>query len=87
MESLPLILTCSMPYKIDIWSVVVHYRCRRQADKGSYDLGHHAAIQFEVTFAIPVKIHIELDALGFSLVNINVGHSEGRWPKVKLDKA
>ncbi|KAI6776417.1 hypothetical protein HG530_000362 [Fusarium avenaceum] len=58
-----------------------------KADKGSYDLGHHAAIQFEVTFTIPVNIHIKLDALGFSLVNINVGHSDGRWPKVKLDKA
>ena len=33
----------------------------------TYKFGHHVSIQLDVTLAIPVYIHVELDAFCFSL--------------------
>lgn len=33
----------------------------------AYKFGHHVGIQLDVTLAVPVHIHVELDAFCFSL--------------------
>jgi len=33
----------------------------------TYNFGNHVSVQLNVTLAVPVQVHINLDAFGFSL--------------------
>lgn len=49
------------------------------AGSGTYELGHHVRIQFNVALAIPVDVHVEFDALclGFGDNNAIEFHRHG----------
>lgn len=50
----------------------------------SYKLGHHIGIQLDVALAVPVYIHVELDAFCFSLGDQNAIESQGHGAEVNL---
>ena len=50
----------------------------------AYKFGHHVGIQLDVALAVPVHIHVELDAFCFSLGDQNAIESQGHSAEVNL---
>jgi hypothetical protein len=53
----------------------------------TYDLGDHAPIQLNITYTLPAQVHIKLDALTRSLVNIDIVESNRNVSKFELDES
>lgn len=49
-----------------------------------YQFGHHLAVQINVAVSLPVKIHIELDAIVLRFGDLHLGEPNRHIPKVKL---
>ena len=49
----------------------------------TYKFGHHVSIQLDVTLAVPVYIHVELDAFCFSLGDQNA--IEAQWNSAEVN--
>lgn len=53
----------------------------------TYHFRDHAAIELKVAQALPVHIHIELDAPGRSLVYVDIGKTNWDLAELNLDEA
>lgn len=52
----------------------------------THNLGNHACIKLEITFSIPVQVHVKLDTLLRGSVDVDVRKLERLMSKVGLDK-
>jgi hypothetical protein len=59
---------------------------KRSLGAGTYHFGNTGPIQLDITCAIPVHIHIELDTLTRRLMNIYIRQPKRDVSKVKFDE-